>query len=99
MFRPRAVCSLVTLATLGACIEPAIERCADGSLCPSDLVCDPAGGCVAEQLLTQCEDAADGAACDFLGGVEGVCAGRALHGRRMRQRPGRASARRGLRRR
>ena len=66
----RAVAALAGIALAAAgCIDDAVITCADGSLCPAELACGPAGGCVEPARLC---DGRDGEPCDVPGGV-GVC--------------------------
>jgi cysteine-rich repeat protein len=54
-----------------ACLEPAVETCADGTVCPATSVCVP-GGCAPRSSIAACEGLDAGAVCELAGG-QGRC--------------------------
>jgi hypothetical protein len=76
----RAALAAAVALACGGCLQADVIVCADGTVCPSNLACAPAGGCVLPELLAECEDAADGDPCDLPGGVQGACVEGVCHG-------------------
>src|SRR5690242_4407953 len=68
-----ALCAL--LAGVAGCLEPKEVRCSDGIICPTSEACKPGGGgCVAPELITECNGLAENATCPVSTGT-GVCHG------------------------
>ena len=80
--RPRPVRAALTGALMAGagCLAPNEIVCADGTVCPADRVCAPAGGgCPEAEQVSACEGQAEGAPCTLgsIGGGTcraGVCA-------------------------
>src|SRR5258706_306535 len=61
-------------ALTAACVKPQFVSCDDGTLCPPDKACAPAGGgCVDPGQLTACANLGEGAMCSLTGIGGGVC--------------------------
>lgn len=67
------VAVIVSLATVG-CLEPKVNRCSWGLICPPRMVCDEANHrCVLPEQIRSCDGVPENHACDYPGMPDGVC--------------------------
>lgn len=77
MIMPRHLLAAIAATCAVTCVavpeDPTIS-CPDGSICPSDKVCIPAGGgCVGADQLDACAGRVEGGSCVLVGIGEGKC--------------------------
>lgn len=65
-------CQLLVALALAGCLESSSIECADGTVCPADLVCAPVSGCATPEQVAACEEVAESGDC-AVGEQLGVC--------------------------
>lgn len=73
--RAIAACAVAAaVLALGSCVASDASRCGDDLVCPSGMMCAPAGdACIDTDLVTACAGAEDGAGCAVAGLPPATC--------------------------